>query len=510
MKKGLLKSISASAKMKYTTVGIIFTALVIAIVILLNVIISAFASNHRTYIDMTDEQVYSMSDAIKSLMDENFEKTGAQVEIIFPYDKSAADSTTANSYIHSTAKLLEQRYKDNISLSYHDVVRDPDFYRKNNFAKSASSNTIIIAKKNSDGTFAGEYQAYRQATFFSGDENGNLYGYDGEYVFASAIIRLTLEENPIVYFTTGHSEKFEAEKDENGNYILNDDGTPKLKGLATVFEDIGFSVKLLDRETLSQGVPEDARSVVIYDPQFDFSQDEMDKISSYFTQSHGHVMCFVSYDKDFDNLYYNIEALTGIEFNAGDRVNGESNALVRATVPSNDATKKYFPSLLEISANRPVVKNAGYLTFTSNVADGNEYAFGSGIRTIPLLQTTSTTEFQGNRQTRTLMAISSSTRYENMSDYMYSYMLVCPSNAFATEEYLYSNGLYSNRDVILSILQSTTGLQVPINLDTKAFIQYNVDITEKRAAGMTVLMTLLIPALVVVSGTAVIIRRKRR
>ena len=58
MRKGFLKSLSDSRKIKYSTLNGAFIALVIALVVVLNSIITTLAQTYNWYIDMTDEQIF--------------------------------------------------------------------------------------------------------------------------------------------------------------------------------------------------------------------------------------------------------------------------------------------------------------------------------------------------------------------------------------------------------------------------------------------------------------------
>ncbi|MGI6754404.1 MAG: hypothetical protein ACOX31_08965 [Eubacteriales bacterium] len=69
-----------SRKFRYGSLSITLTALVIALVVLLNAGVSALSSKYGLYIDLTAEQIYTLSDACRELLDTNFKTTAAERE----------------------------------------------------------------------------------------------------------------------------------------------------------------------------------------------------------------------------------------------------------------------------------------------------------------------------------------------------------------------------------------------------------------------------------------------
>ena len=63
-----LKRFANKAKLKYGAVLAAFLSIIITIIILLNVLVTSLANRFNWYFDMTDEQLYSVSEEfIKSI-----------------------------------------------------------------------------------------------------------------------------------------------------------------------------------------------------------------------------------------------------------------------------------------------------------------------------------------------------------------------------------------------------------------------------------------------------------
>ncbi len=67
-----------SRKFRYGSVSVAMTALVVAVVVMFNAGVSALASKYGLYVDMTTEKLYTLSDACRNLLDENFKATAAE------------------------------------------------------------------------------------------------------------------------------------------------------------------------------------------------------------------------------------------------------------------------------------------------------------------------------------------------------------------------------------------------------------------------------------------------
>ena len=81
MKRGNLKSFADSRRLKYGTLNLIFIAVVIAIVIVFNTIVTLLSDVLNWRVDMTQEQLYTVSDPCVELLDKVSGDT--QIDIIF-------------------------------------------------------------------------------------------------------------------------------------------------------------------------------------------------------------------------------------------------------------------------------------------------------------------------------------------------------------------------------------------------------------------------------------------
>lgn len=503
------------AKKNAITVGII--ALVIACVIMLNAIITVLGNKFDWYLDMTDEQIYTISDALKeTLKGANMD---VDVEVIFTCSEDYAKNNFSNlssgdalSYVYSTATQIAKEY-DNVIISYHDTAKEPDFF-KTKFTEidrflNSIENPVIIARRtyDKDGnvSYGTHFKVYAARSFYGfSSKDSTLYAYNGEKVFASAILSLTLDKAPAVYFTTGHNEKL---------YNRTQESTMPIE-LINLFYYCGFKVEEIDLD--NNEIPQDARMIVINQPEFDLSANIINKLDTYMGNQ-GSVMIFTNpdFNENTPKLLSFLETRCGITTNIGDKVTDNKSNIIddkfsfRGEISSNNAAKTYLSYLSNATGAKPFFTNATSVTINDKfMSSDGAYEGDSYIYTLPLFQTANSGEYKDVNGNHYVMTATSILKGKDNTD-KYSYLVYCPSNGFASDEVL-QNQAYPNSDIILSLVHAMTSAQTTVEIDYKAFVNYDLDITESQAKTATALLVILMPAVAIAVGSVLIFRRKRR
>ena len=210
----------ASKKFRYGSTATAITVFTVALVVLANVIFTALSEKYLWYADMTEKEVYSLSDATKKYMEE----ITSPVNIYFaaqPDEISEGTYSEYTKYVYRTAQLLAQEF-DNINVECHDVYREYNFFKP--YAESAATKIAPTSVIVESGT---EFRVMLIDSFFIFDDNyQNIWGYNGENKLVSAIYQVTASDMPIVCFTKGHGET-SGEK----------------RAIHTMFSDAGFDVR---------------------------------------------------------------------------------------------------------------------------------------------------------------------------------------------------------------------------------------------------------------------------
>ena len=115
------QSISQSRKFKYGSVAVLFTAAVIAAIVVLNVVATALTQKLSLYVDMTSKDLYSISEACDAMIDDLIEDHANDVvplhyEILFCAPFDTLENSQTSKMIYSFARKLEATYPDLISV----------------------------------------------------------------------------------------------------------------------------------------------------------------------------------------------------------------------------------------------------------------------------------------------------------------------------------------------------------------------------------------------------------
>ena len=282
-------------KLRYGGLSIALTALLIAIVVLLNVVISSLAAKHLWFIDMTSNDIYTLSDKcvtelnnavygyddesgnhIKGLNDireENGEKP-VNVTIYFCDDPDNLMADSSQRYVYETALALAERC-EYINVDYLDWEYNPSTVRKYERSGNYINSYSVIVDADNYYTDGSNWTVMNLSRFYVPNENNTAYvGYKGERAFASAILTVANVTSPIVYFTKNHSETFFDES------------------LAELLADVGYKIEIADISDPDFEFSENGALCVIYNPQKDFAADELAKLDK-FVNDNNSLMVFM-------------------------------------------------------------------------------------------------------------------------------------------------------------------------------------------------------------------------
>ena len=109
-----------SRKFRYGSLSVALTAIVVALVIVLNAGISALASKYGLYIDMTADQIYTLTDTCRELLKANFKTTAAEREA-FNQNLPQINHTVAQTNVARTADS-QKNAERNIELADRNIA----------------------------------------------------------------------------------------------------------------------------------------------------------------------------------------------------------------------------------------------------------------------------------------------------------------------------------------------------------------------------------------------------
>lgn len=559
---------STGRKLRYGGISALLTALVIAVVIIVNVIFSALAQKYLWYADLTPELLYTLSDDALDIIengddkfdtlspiemvdkvreeklaaDPTFDPSSLMINIIFCDDPDTLDANSAQKYVHYTALELEEKFPDHINVEYYNIIRNPSSvsrFKTNSLSQIYTTSVII--------EFGTEYRIREIRSFFTFSESTDEepWAYNGEKAFTSSILAVTRAESPIACITVNHGEAFT-------DYDF-----------ASTLVDAGYIVQELD--LAHQEIPEKCRLIVVFNPISDFSVidgvseiDEIDKLDEFLDGTNS-MMVFMDPETDrLENFEEYLEEW-GISFDRYTDAGGqEISHLIKDssqslttdgyTFKAEYVTTGVGGTLTKDMRSRPVAQsvifsNAMSISYSDVYApthytpeegstDENdvEYDYASysqdgTYRSIYDVFTTSANAeaYAGSstpveRATEAnrlkLMTVSVEDRTTQEDNYSTiseaSYVVACGSTEFASSTMLQSNS-YGNTDFLLTALRAIGREPVPVGLEFKPFADDTIDtVTTSEATQYTVVLAVVPAVIAAVTGIVIIVRRKNR
>lgn len=479
-------------RFQYSSLSILLTIGMVAVLVVFNVIVSALTTRNNWYLDMTQNDLFTVSDSTVTLL----EDLQGKYEILFcePLDRVSTD--TDSMLIYNCARDLSEKV-DNISVEYLDVVTYPSLAAqyKRSTSETVSPSDVIVRNVDQEGETI-NFRKYSLTDFYVTDsESGQTVAFRGEHRFANALLQLGGQNRPIAAFTTGHGEQMP-------------------QALSDLFEDVGYEVRTID---LTKETPDEETSViVIYDPKFDFhgaddaAGNEIAVLDKYMDH-YGNLMVFMgAQTPDCPQLDEYLEEW-GIVYgestvrDASSAVSTDGTELIAALADDGELGSSVTKDIKSLDS-QPITIVPGARPLYQPYNDKNERNTSSVLTTTPSAECVTEDGSITTGQVD-LMLLSRETTVTNDGN-LYSYVLACGSASFCNDEYLSKNA-YGNRDIIYSLLNIFNKDQAAVSIDYKEFDASTLTISTAQARTWLIITAVVIPVMIFICGTVVWIRRKR-
>ena len=484
-----------SRRMKYGSVAIAFTVIFIAIVILLNGVVTALDSRFGLYADMTGEKSFEIGQSTRELLSD-VEKP---IEIIFCRDRDRLIGDAAMSRIVFLAEKYASEFPD-ISVEYIDNERrGNELSRFRATTSTTISSTDVIVNCPSDN----KYRKLSQSAFYSTESGKNEYvGFNGEMRFTASILAVTRAAEDKIVLIYGHDESLSSQLVE----VLMNAGYDNEQSLITL-------------DLATGEIPENTRLVIINNPQKDFNGYEAEKSGKVneiakldrYLKEYGNLFVLVSNTtKELPELSEYLSTEWGIDFHAGEVVEDDNNSETvdgRSIIARYNTDEENAPYAYEIARR---VGTSSARTVMSNTTP--LYLSSASRRTVsPILQSSQGARVMNGDKTvstgtQTLMAVSTFMDYPDGKYEKFAHVFVSGSVDFIHTDLTSST---ANSDLIYSLLQIVGTEKVPIDIPTRMFADNNISgIGTRTFRRMTIGLSAVPALLVLILGSVVFIRRK--
>ena len=257
-----------SNRMKHGSMSVMFTVLVIAAAILLNLIMGMLNERYSLEYDMTKSKLYNISDETVSMLKE------MKIPVTLTVLNNEADYAQGASSV--MIKDVLDRYKaasnGNLTVKYVDIYKNPGVVNSYKDLGTLNQNTIII-ESSKRRTAINEESLYETSTDAQTGET-NVTGLNAEQKITSAIDLVTKDTLPKALVVNGHNES-----------ITN--------GFVSLLTQSNYSVDYINLAT--GDVPKDTSLIIVAAPKADYSEDEIKRLDSYL-KNNGDMMVFYGTD----------------------------------------------------------------------------------------------------------------------------------------------------------------------------------------------------------------------
>ncbi|MBQ7336579.1 MAG: Gldg family protein [Clostridia bacterium] len=510
MRKRLIRN----KKMRYATVSVALTVMIIVVAVLANTVMVTLTQRYGWYTPLYGAETYDVTEDCYELLEDAFascaEEDGSypDVEIIFcdlPEELESEDSY--NYYLYATAKEIAAKF-DNVKLSCYDIWTDPTKVKQYTTSTNPLTGEVMTTALNSGSvivTGEGYHRVYDWSSFFvyEDEEASSPWAYNGEKKLASAILRAVDSEEHIACVLNNHGETFYDYE------------------LLTLLDDAGYTVVYMD--LYNEELPENCELIVSYNPNTDLIADGLSAVSEIeildaFLAEDGH--SFIVFLENGTPDLPNFERYLNEWGVSTDYYTNASGASYRYMIQdsagslTSDGYTVYGTAVSEaFDEDLVVFKDATSLSPASEgyIADGMSYRSVDGTRTMtPLYQSSESTLAwaNGNAVDGGALSLMTLTKQDNGTGGS-SGVCVVGSTDFSAAAFLQS-AVYGNGDLMMKLFEDMGKELTPKGLTLKPFSSYDISIiTTSQMLNWTVALAVTPAVLVIVAAVIVFAKRRR-
>ncbi len=511
MKKRFIRS----KRVRYGSMTVLLTVLLIATVVLANVLVSTLASRYTWYTSMTASANYGTTNACYNLLDATIGKTDEKVKIIFCDTEENVKESSTVSYIYNTAKQLCEHLPDNLSLEFHNIWLDPDSVRGYSATFDASTaETVKTTLKSTSVIIAGEdyYRVYDHSEFFvfADNDTSNLWAYQGERKLSAGILHAVENDSqPICCLTSNHGEVF---YDYELLYLL---------------DDAGYALRYID--LYRDEIPTGCKLIVSYNPNSDLTvsdgvsaTSEIDILNDFLSTSGNSFLVFIEDGTpslpNFESFLsdWGVESLYSTDTNGNSfryMVQNDSQSLTSDgyTIYGDENEKGHAGELLSGLTRKTVFKNATALRASNGFVSGGDGSYTKGNRTLYSLfgSGSGAVAWANGKPVDATSSMLMTLTEQTNTDSGASYVGVCASVDFASEDFLQS-AVYGNTDTMMRLFTILGKENTPEGLTIKPFTNTKISTITTAEMWKTTVILAVIPAVICAGlGIFVPVRRRR-
>lgn len=536
----------------------VITVLVIALLFLLNFLLTTLPQKGAFIVDLTPEGLHTLTDRMVeecAFLEDEEKMAGEKMTVTFCADPDELISSAVLRPTYFMACALEREY-ENLEVKTVNITQNP--------TAVARYKTTSLSKIKQTDVIVSHGNVYRvlSADAFWITANNAYWSYNGEYRLASLLLSL-LGTQSKAYFITGHGETVYNPDNPESEESL------RLAYFVNLLRECGMSVGVLDLMQVDE-IPEDCALLIINNPQTDYvggvdldsfySVSEVEKIDRFLVDHQGALAVAKDYRVSLPTLEYYLKEW-GIGFGKA-QVRDEKEYIKNADGSFTTLIGQYDKDtegygyaiygdfVSTVTSPEVVIKDTGYVecTFEESLSKDEDGTFRTSRNYAPFLSTSvEARAFMRDTLGDVLVkdygkldtsAVSVRMTTDSMSsEISYSYVFAAACATFFESDTL-SNTSYANYDIVSALVRNISrvdehastdlgGTSLNSNkyggkqlLDTTIATKYtevhdqNMDVVEVNqplGVGMTIFIYIFIfimPLIALCVGVVVAIRRR--
>lgn len=464
--------------LKNGSYSMMITALVIAIIVIINLVVNSLPSTYTKF-DLSDTKLFTISDETKN----ELTNLNEDITIYLIAQEGNEDSTIV--------ELLDKyvALSSNVSVVYKDPVLYPNFVSA--YASDGLNENSLIIESAKRFKVIDYSEIYQTTTDYTTYESTTEF--DGEGQLTSGIDYVTSDDLPVMYVLEGHSE---AELST---------------ALQQEIEQENITVQSLSLVT-NETVPEDCKCLLIYAPLKDISTEESQKIADYLNGG-GNAFIVSGYTEEELANFNALLASYGVEKTAEVVFEGDANNYATPynhyLVPNLESHEITAPL---VTANEKVllpyamgIKQLDTISDTITVTSllsSTDSAYGK-----LLTAETSTTEKEdGDVAGPFDLAVALTNTIDENTE---SKMILAASD-YLLDDSANQSVSGGNYDFILNSISWLCEHESSITIHSKSLDSAMLVLTAAQINFWSLIIMILLPLIVIVTGIVVWLRRRKK
>lgn len=490
----------ASQKVRRRGISTVFTAVFLAVIILLNVVVSMLSTRFPSInLDLSAQKTNSLTDDATKVIDAI--KLPTTITILGP-EADVRDNVLYAGYgfQYSQVAILSDKIKErnsNITVKYVDLDKNPT-YASELGETNLTAGCVVVSTEKRHRVLQITDLFSQQTDYTTGA--ASTYSMVGT-ALASAISQVNSEKLPVIAFATGHEEIYDS---------------TALQGVLknASFETVSFNI-------LTDQIPANAQLVMLASPATDYTPQELKKLdtflqSSKLTADRSLLITFYPSQEALPNLSAFLKEW-GIEVPRSMVVERDQSHIAQSD-PSFLLTQTNVDSTITLNSqstqyDNVVMPQASPINLLFASRDGvTTHSLATSYDTAYLVDSSSTEESVKNAKQQAYTTVALAQKNLSLNGTIYKQNVIVAGSSPMFAEGVINASAYGNGKYVTDLVRYATGATDSNTGLLVTPVQTNqVDINLSQSASVILgfgVFTILIPLCVLAAGFVVFLKRR--